>query len=56
MLAAALVAAIALSVIGLGLGWLFALLTVALVIAPLVLGDGSPNAGAALLGPGWLLG
>jgi hypothetical protein len=34
------------------LGWWFALLTIALVIAPLVLGDGSPNAGAALLGPG----
>ncbi|HYI57697.1 MAG TPA: hypothetical protein VEX66_05975 [Microlunatus sp.] len=54
MLAAALVAAMALTVIAwrLRLGWWFALLTIALVIAPLVLGDGSPNAGAALLGPG----
>lgn len=34
------------------LGWLFALLTVVLVVLPLALGDGSPNAGAAVLGPG----
>lgn len=54
MLAAALVAVIALPIIAwrLRLGWWFALLAIALVIAPLVLGDGSPNAGAALLGPG----
>ncbi|HEU5483510.1 MAG TPA: hypothetical protein VFU98_01285 [Microlunatus sp.] len=54
MLAAALVAVIALPIIArrFRLGWWFVLLAIALVIAPLVLGDGSPNAGAALLGPG----
>lgn len=55
MLGAGVVAAVvALPLVAwrLRLGWLFALLTVALVVVPLVLGDGSPNAGAAVLGPG----
>ena len=51
MLAAALVAVIALPVIAwrLRLCWWFALLAIALVVAPLVLGVGSTNAGAAPL-------
>lgn len=54
MLGAAIVAAIALPVIArrLRLGWWFGLLAIALVIAPLVLGDGSLSAGTAFLGPG----
>jgi hypothetical protein len=54
MLAAVLVAAIAVPILAhrLRLGLWFAVLAIALVAAPLVLGDGSPNAGAALLGPG----
>lgn len=54
MAAAALVAVVALPIIArrFRLGLWFALLTVALVAAPLVLGDGSLNAGTAFLAPG----
>lgn len=52
--AAAVAGAVALPLVAwrLRLGWLFALLTVVLVVVPLLLGDGSPNAGTAVLGPG----
>ena len=54
MLAAALVAVVALPFLArrFRLGIWCALLTIAFVAAPLVLGDGSPNAGTAFLGPG----
>lgn len=51
---AAVVAAIALPFIArrFRLGWVFPSLTIALVVAPLMLGDGSLGAGAAFLAPG----
>ena len=54
MLAAVLVAVIVLPFLArrYRLGTWFALLTIAFVAAPLVLGDGSINAGTAFLGPG----
>ena len=54
MLGAALVAAIAVPVIAhrLRLGLWFGLLAIALVLGPLLLGDGTPAAGTAVLGPG----
>ena len=54
MLAAVLVAVIVLPFLArrFRLGIWFALLTIAFVAAPLVLGDGSLNAGTAFLGPG----
>lgn len=54
MLGAAVVAALALPIIGwrLRLGWWFGFLAIALVVAPLALGDGSSWGGTAFLGPG----
>lgn len=54
MLFAALVAAVTLPLWTrrYGLGLVCAALTLAFVLVPLVLGDGSPNAGTAFLGPG----
>lgn len=59
MLAAALVAIVALPLLArrFRLGWRFSLVAIALVVAPLVLGDGSAGSGTAFLGPGlagWL--
>lgn len=54
MLGAGVLAAVALPIIGwrLRLGWWFGFLAIALVVAPLVLGDGSVSSGTAFLGPG----
>ncbi|MFT4164218.1 MAG: hypothetical protein QM650_03150 [Microlunatus sp.] len=54
MLAAVLVAVVALPFLArrFRLGWLFSLLTIALVATPLVLGNGSAGSFAALLSPG----